>query len=109
MNNVKRLGQGVLWRFCAVVLLAVASGGSVAAQDSGGQGLGEDKKQNEKQKTRVGRVRGRIKSKIKVKRPRANRPRPHNLKKRPRSRRGRRRNFFILSTRFWLLTASRPG
>ena len=50
MNNVKRLGQGVLWRFCAVVLLAVASGGSVAAQDSGGQSSGQDQKQDQSQK-----------------------------------------------------------
>src|ERR1700722_17463545 len=45
MNNVKRLGQGVLWRFCAVVLLAMASGGWMAAQDSGGQSAGQ---QNQK-------------------------------------------------------------
>jgi|HubBroStandDraft_1064217.scaffolds.fasta_scaffold08695_2 hypothetical protein len=50
MNNVKRLGQGVLWRFCAVVLLAVASGGWVAAQDSGGQSSGQDQKQDQSQK-----------------------------------------------------------
>ncbi|MGA9980838.1 MAG: hypothetical protein WBQ08_19615 [Candidatus Sulfotelmatobacter sp.] len=46
MNNVKRLGQGVLWRFCAVVLFAVACCGWAAAQDSGGQ---QDQNQNQKQ------------------------------------------------------------
>src|SRR5580698_10394827 len=50
MNNVKRLGQGVLWRFCAVVLLAVARGGEVAAQNSGGQSSGQDQKQDQSQK-----------------------------------------------------------
>jgi hypothetical protein len=47
MNRVKRLGQRVLWRFCAVVLLAMASGGWAAAQDQSGQ---QDQGQNQTQK-----------------------------------------------------------
>jgi hypothetical protein len=45
MNRVKRLGQGVWWRFCAVVLLAMASGGWAAAQDSGQQNQKQDQSQ----------------------------------------------------------------
>jgi hypothetical protein len=46
MNNVKRLGQGVLWRFCAVVWIGLAGCGWAAAQDSGVQ---QDQNQNQKQ------------------------------------------------------------
>jgi hypothetical protein len=52
MDSVKRLGQGVMGRFCAVVLLAVASGGWAAAQDSGGQqnqNQNQDQDQGQKQ------------------------------------------------------------
>src|SRR5271167_1265946 len=49
MNNAKRLGQGVLWRFCAVVLLAAASCGWAAAQDSGGQNQNQNQKQSQNQ------------------------------------------------------------
>jgi hypothetical protein len=45
MNNVKRLGQRVLWRFCAVVLLGVAICGWAGAQDSGGQNQKQDQNQ----------------------------------------------------------------
>ncbi len=52
MNRVKRLGQGVLWRFCAVVLLAMASGGWAGAQDQSGQQYqGQNQKQDQGQKT----------------------------------------------------------
>src|SRR3984957_12405976 len=53
MNRVKRLGQRVLWRFCAVVLLALASGGWAGAQDQSGQqdqGQNQTQKQDQRQK-----------------------------------------------------------
>lgn len=46
MNNVKRLEEGVLWRFCVVVWIGVAFFGWVAAQDSSGQ---QDQNQNQAQ------------------------------------------------------------
>ena len=51
MNSVERLGQGVLWWFCAVVWIGVASCGWAAAQDSSGQGSGQqNQKQDQSQK-----------------------------------------------------------
>ena len=46
MNNVKRLGQRVWWRFWVVVWIAAVSCGWAAAQDSGGQ---QDQNQNQNQ------------------------------------------------------------
>ena len=46
MNNVKRLGQRVWWRFWVVVGIAAVSCGWAAAQDSGGQ---QDQNQNQNQ------------------------------------------------------------